>query len=89
MTQFILFLERDTNNIIHTDPNASIIGRTVFIDYIKISTVELKNIYLFFYKDTLVSIKFEGGYNLPDAFTYKYNKPSITYSTKFINVLLL
>lgn len=53
-----------------------------FIDYYEISGVPVSKIYLYFFKDTLYSIKCDGGVELDEALTLKYGEPEIKTETK-------
>jgi hypothetical protein len=53
-----------------------------FIDYYEISGVPVSKMYLYFFKDTLYSIKCDGGVDLDEALTIKYGEPEIKTETK-------
>lgn len=67
----------DNPNYLHNSDH-----KCYFIDYYEVSSVPISKLYLHFYKDTLYSIRCDGGIELTDALTLKYGEPAIETETK-------
>ena len=86
-------LYKKTKNIfIVSDPNPGEIDnpnyfhnpehKCYFIDYYEVSSVPISKMYLHFFRDTLYSIRCDGGLELDEALTLKYGQPAIETETK-------
>lgn len=72
-------VDREKNTTDHTYWVPGV--RSVYINYLKVEGQELKDIYLLFYQDVLISLTSEGSKDLEDHFKSKYGTPKVTHSS--------
>lgn len=85
-TRGIIELKIDTADYGKSDDHAFIdsTARVFYINYFKIGQLPVFNIYLVFYRDTLIHFSCESSFDFNKVFTLKYGEPKYTTEKKNI-----
>jgi len=79
----------DTIKKYNSPPNSSLckMRRVFYIPEMEISKIQLKDTYLTFYNDTLISVDIKYNDKITEAFTLKYGQPEIESNEETINCI--
>ncbi len=86
-TRGIIELRKDTFDYRKSDDRAftDSLARVFYINYFKIGQLPVFNIYLAFYRDTLIHFSCESSLDFKKAFTLKYGEPKTTVDKKNVS----